>query len=78
MLIRRCDRCGVEYGMLADYEIDGYDVDGIMTVVRVKNGTEVVRQRAYDLCPDCLKSLDDWLRNKAPADTANTDESKEI
>ncbi len=34
--------------------------------------------RRCDLCPDCLKSLENWLKNKAPADVCTTDESKEI
>ena len=30
----------------------------------------------YGLCPDCLRDFMQYLKNKAPADTANINESK--
>lgn len=74
MLIRRCDRCGVAYDPKVQ-AINACDVNAIKTGYRYSDNS--FRDGiVYDLCPDCLKSLDDWLRNKALADTANTNESK--
>lgn len=74
MLIRRCDRCGVAYEPKS-LVIDCYDVNAIITI-ECDMTDDWTSGGTYDLCPDCLNSLNDWLKNKAPTDTANTDESK--
>ena len=76
MLIRRCDRCGVAYDPEAQV-INTRDVNAIKTGYRYSDNS-FRGGLVYDLCPDCLKSLKNWLKNKAPADTANINESKEI
>lgn len=76
MLIRRCDRCGVAYDPKAQV-IHACDVNAIKTGCRYSDNN-FRDGLVYDLCPDCIKSFDDWLRNKAPAGVCTTDESKEI
>lgn len=73
MLIRRCDRCGTLINATPEETSD----NAIKIGYRHLSGS-FTSIKNYDLCPDCLKSLENWLKNKAPADVCTTDESKEI
>ena len=79
MPIRRCDRCGVAYDPKAQViNVCDVKVNAIKTgcFYYIYYGGSFSNGIVYDLCPDCLKSLENWLKNKAPADVCTTDESK--
>lgn len=49
----KCDRCGKIYE-----EHKGMTVDTELARIYLKN------RKTYDLCPDCMKELEDFLNNK--------------
>ncbi len=52
----KCDRCGKYY----DY-YKGKNRFGFMAYDREADYQEVING-GYDLCPDCMKSLEDWYK----------------
>ena len=62
-LAKKCDRCGNLYEP-KDMDVCGAIVNGIGLISRDAHNINVVSRRCFDLCPECLLSLANWLKNK--------------
>lgn len=62
-LAKRCDRCEKLYEP-KDIDIRGAIVNGIGLISRDAQNTNAISRRYFDLCPECLLSLANWLKNK--------------
>lgn len=62
-LAKRCDRCKKLYEP-KDIDIRGAIVNGLGLISRDAHNTNAFPRRYLDLCPECLLSLDNWLKNK--------------
>lgn len=62
-LAKKCDRCGNLYEP-KDINICGAIVNGLWLISRDKQNDKVVSRRYFDLCPECLVSLANWLKNE--------------
>lgn len=61
-LAKRCDRCEKLYEP-KDIDIRGAIVNGLGLISRDAQNTNVITRRYFDLCPECLLSLANWLKN---------------
>ena len=60
-LARYCDRCGKLYHPEVE-SIRGIPTNGLRLVeTNLKDEEFDIRKIKIDLCPDCLKSFEDWL-----------------
>ena len=64
-LAKRCDRCEKLYEP-KDIDIRGAIVNGIGLISRDAQNTNAITRRYFDLCPECLLSLANWLKIQAP------------
>ena len=62
-LAKKCDRCGNLYES-KDMDICGAIVNGLSLIDRDKQNSRVVGRVYFDLCPECLAHLANWLKNK--------------
>ena len=62
-LAKKCDRCGNLYEP-KDIDIRGAIVNGLGLISRDAHNINVVSRRYFDLCPECLAHLANWLKNK--------------
>lgn len=65
MLARKCDRCGMFYGIEETAEIRRKKVRE--SVLRIHGVDKRVNERiegAFDLCPDCVNKLLEWLKER--------------
>ena len=62
-LAKKCDRCGNLYES-KDMDVCGAIVNGLSLIDRDKQNSRVFGRKYFDLCPECLFSLDNWLKNK--------------
>ena len=62
-LAKRCDRCEKLYET-KDIDIRGAIVNGLGLISRDAHNINVVHRIYFDLCPECLLSLANWLKNK--------------
>ena len=62
-LAKKCDRCGNLYEP-KNIDIRGAIVNGIGLISRNSSNCNAVPRRYFDLCPECLLSLANWLKNK--------------
>lgn len=62
-LAKKCDRCENLYEP-KDIDIRGAIVNGIGLISRDAQNTNAITRRYFDLCPECLFSLANWLKNK--------------
>lgn len=63
MLAKKCDRCGKLYEHYRD--IDGYGkYNGVKLVSLQANGIEQTRASAMDLCPECMKEFENFMKAK--------------
>lgn len=62
-LAKKCDRCGNLYEP-KDINIRGAIVNGLGLVSRDEQNAKAVSRRYFDLCPECLVSLANWLKNE--------------
>lgn len=62
-LAKRCDRCEKLYEP-KDIDIRGAIVNGLGLISRDAQNTNAISRRYFDLCPECLLSLANWLKNK--------------
>ena len=62
-LAKRCDRCEKLYEP-KDIDIRGAIVNGLGLISRDAQNANAITRRYFDLCPECLLSLDNWLKNK--------------
>lgn len=53
-LASKCDRCGKYYKWIME------ETHGFAYVTYSRDGHYSIEGGAYDLCPDCIKSLEDW------------------
>jgi len=56
-----CDRCGAKLDNHATTWIKTKDYK---TCLMVAGHLDEINDFEWDLCPDCAKSLDEWLHNK--------------
>lgn len=54
----KCDRCGKYF----DFDLAS-DASGFVFVKQTIERDYDVCDYEYDLCPECIQSLDDWLDN---------------
>ena len=62
-LAKKCDRCGNLYEP-KDMDVYGVIVNGLSLVNRDEQNSRAVSRKYFDLCPECLLSLANWLKNK--------------
>lgn len=62
-LAKKCDRCGNLYEP-KDINICGVIVNGLALISRDEQNAKAVSRRYFDLCPECLVSLANWLKNE--------------
>lgn len=62
-LAKRCDRCEKLYEP-KDIDIRGAIVNGLGLISRDAQNTNAISRRYFDLCPECLLSLANWLKNE--------------
>lgn len=62
-LAKKCDRCGNLY-MPKDINIRGAVVNGLSLINRDEQNCKAVSRKYFDLCPECLISLANWLANE--------------
>ena len=62
-LAKKCDRCGNLYEP-KDIDIRGAIVNGLGLISRDAQNTNAISRRYFDLCPECLLSFANWLKNK--------------
>ena len=62
-LAKRCDRCEKLYEP-KDIDIRGAIANGLGLISRDAQNTNAVTRRYFDLCPECLLSFANWLKNK--------------
>ena len=62
-LAKRCDRCKKLYEQ-KDIDIHGAIVNGLGLIRRDAQNTNAFTRRYFDLCPECLADLANWLKNK--------------
>ena len=61
-LAKRCDRCEKLYKP-KDMDICGAIVNGLSLIDRDEQNSRAFSRRYFDLCPECLLSLANWLKN---------------
>ena len=62
-LAKRCDKCEKLYEP-KDIDIRGAIVNGLGLISRDAQNANAITRRYFDLCPECLLSLANWLKNK--------------
>lgn len=62
-LAKKCDKCGNLYEP-EDMDICGVIVNAIGLINRDKQNFKAVDREYLDLCPECLVSFSNWLKNK--------------
>ena len=62
-LAKKCDRCGNLYES-KDMDICGATVNRLSLINRDKKNFGVINRKYFDLCPECLAHLANWLKNK--------------
>lgn len=62
-LAKKCDRCGNLYEP-KDMDVCGAIVNGLSLIYRDEQNSRAVSRRYFDLCPECLISLSNWLKNE--------------
>lgn len=62
-LAKKCDRCRNLYEP-KDMDICGAIVNGLSLINRDEQNTKAINRRYFDLCPECLISLSNWLKNE--------------
>lgn len=62
-LAKKCDICEKLYEP-KDMDVCGAIVNGLSLIHRDEQNSRIFGRRYFDLCPECLLSLDNWLKNK--------------
>ena len=62
-LAKKCDRCENLYEP-KDADVCGAIINGLSLINRDKQNLRTADRRYFDLCPECLLSLTNWLKNK--------------
>lgn len=62
-LAKKCDRCGNLYEP-KDINICGAIVNGLGLISRDGQNARAVSRKYFDLCPECLAYLANWLKNE--------------
>lgn len=62
-LAKKCDRCGNLYEP-KNINVSGEIVNGLGLIIRGSRNDNVINQKLFDLCPECLVSLASWLKNE--------------
>lgn len=61
-LAKKCDRCKNLYEP-KDADVCGAIINGLSLISRDKQNLRAADRRYFDLCPECLLSLANWLKN---------------
>lgn len=62
-LAKKCDRCGNLYEP-KNINICGATTNGLIRIIRNERNDKIVNRKYFDLCPECLVSLENWLKNE--------------
>ena len=62
-LAKKCDRCGNLYEP-KDVNVCGVITNGLSLIYRDEQNSKTFSHKYFDLCPECLAHLADWLKNK--------------
>ena len=57
-IARKCDRCGAHYDL----------VKGRPFSIMIFNYDEIANNKTFDLCPDCMAELRNWIDEKKGKD----------
>lgn len=60
-LAKKCDRCGNLYES-KDMSVCGAIVNGLSLIDRDEQNSRVINRKYFDLCPECLAYLANWLK----------------
>lgn len=63
VLAKKCDRCGNLYEP-KDINICGDVINGLILINCNERNIRIVTRKYFDLCPECLVSLGNWLNNE--------------
>ena len=63
-LAKKCDRCGNLYEP-KDMDVYGAIVNGLSLINRDEQNSRAFSRKYFDLCPECLLSLANWLKKRA-------------
>lgn len=58
---KQCDRCGKFY---SNYQTTSGGFNGILTA-NIDQSGKYYSKSIYDLCPECMEQLIEWLENKS-------------
>ena len=61
-LAKKCDRCGNLYEP-KDLNVCGAIVNGLSLIDRDEQNSRAFSRKYFDLCPECLLSFANWLKN---------------
>ena len=61
-LAKRCDRCEKLYEP-KDMDVCGAIVNGLSLINRDEQNSRAFSRKYFDLCPECLLSFANWLKN---------------
>lgn len=64
-MARICDRCGNLYEP-KNINICGATTNGLALINRNERNDGIGNHKYFDLCPECLVSLGNWLKNNEP------------
>ena len=62
-LAKKCDRCGNLYES-KNMDICGVIANGLSLIYRDERNSKAFSHKYFDLCPECLAHLANWLKNK--------------
>ena len=62
-LAQKCDRCGNLYES-KNMDICGAIANGLSLIYRDEQNSKAFNHKYFDLCPECLLSIANWLKNK--------------
>ena len=62
-LAKKCNRCGNLYEP-EDINICGDVINGLVLINSNERNVRIVNRKYFDLCPECLVSLENWLKNE--------------
>ena len=62
-LAKKCDRCGNLYES-KNMDICGVIANGLSLIYRDEQNSKAFNHKYFDLCPECLAYLANWLKNK--------------
>lgn len=71
MICFKCDRCGETFDW---YEVGGFN--GVAKIKTERDGANLTAGGEINLCPNCMKTLNDWMSGDAYILTKSEEEER--